>query len=133
MLFKLTPNYRDLVNLVYSTQSSSSPLTFKQAIASIRRLFSAESVGEVPGGTTSKGLLNRTKSGRIKKKRDKKDIKKDDSGCTHCKKPGHEEKCWFKHPEFAPGSLKQFLEAKGQGGRYCKQVVATERGLWCGG
>ena len=93
MLFKLTPNYRDLVNLVYSTQSTPDPITFKQATTSIRRLVSAKSVKE---GASSKGLLNRTKSDRIKKKGEKNN---DDSGYTHYKKPGHEEeKCWFKHP-----------------------------------
>ena len=108
MLFKLTPKYKDLVNLVYSTQSTPDPLTFEQATTSIRRLVSAESVGE---GASSKGLLNRTKSGKIKKRKGKKN--KDDSGCAHCKKPGHEEeKCWFKHPELAPDSFTKFLEAK---------------------
>ena len=118
ILFKLTPDYKDLVNLVYSTQSSSRPLTFDEATSSIRRLVTVESVGE----TDSKSLINRTKTGRIKKKGGKytgknknKNKYVEGSECSHCKKPGHqEEKCWFKHPELAPDSFKRFVEEKKQ-------------------
>lgn len=57
VLFGLAPNFKDLVNFVFSTQSSPIHPTFEQATASIRRLVSAGSVGEADA--SSGGLLGR--------------------------------------------------------------------------
>ena len=104
LLYKLTKNHRDLVNLVYVSQGKSRPLTFDEAAESIRSMAVASKASAETRDSESKSLINRTKSGRIKKGKKKGDKVK----CSHCKKPGHqEEKCWNKHPELAPDFIKK--------------------------